>query len=134
MAESDLRRAVISALTHLDAVSVENSAYPGTPDVNYVEGWLELKWDREWPKREETVFRIEHFTPQQRVFLRRRWHRGGNAYLLLQVGREYLLFDGATAQQWVGLVDRATLEKIALKVWHGGMDWLEFPKWLTREI
>lgn len=113
MSEKDMRQRVIKALKPLDAFSVENPCRPGTPDVNYVEGWIELKWLEKWPVREATIVRIEHFTPQQRVFLMRRWRKGGNVYLLLQVKDEWLLFDGDVAAEWVGTVDRSTLQSKA---------------------
>lgn len=125
-----MRQRVVKALRPLDAISVENSAYPGTPDVNYVEGWIELKWVREWPAREGTAVPVKHFTPQQRVWLKRRWYRNGAAWLLLQVGRTWLLFDGATASQIVGLVDKRTLINRARRVWFSGLVDKELEEWL----
>lgn len=120
--EQNQRQVVIKALNRAgrDATSVENPACPGTPDVQFIGGWLELKFLEEWPKREETTVRIEHFTPQQRVWLLRRYmacrERGtdhGIAYLLLYVQetREHLLFDAETAARKVAK-DGATRAKL----------------------
>jgi hypothetical protein len=105
----------------LDAIAVENSAYPGTPDVNFVEGWLELKQLEEWPKRPDTPVTIEHFTAQQRVWLIRRWRKRGNAFLLLRVGQEWFLFDGETAATHVGKVNRIELIRLSLEYWPRGL-------------
>jgi len=115
-----MRSRVVRALRPLDAVAVENPAGPGTPDVNYVEGWLELKWARRWPKR-GGMLEMEHFTPQQRVWLTRRWRAGGNAHLLLQVRREWLLFRGDVAANVVGHADRAMLIAAATAHWQSGL-------------
>lgn len=116
-----MRQRIIAALKTFDAISVENSAYPGTPDVNYVEGWLELKWVRDWPVNGGIVT-IDHFTPQQRVWLLRRQLAGGNVFLLLQVAqRTWMLFDGATAAEYVGRANRETLENVATKIWKEGL-------------
>lgn len=131
MSEKSLRRAVLTALRDLDAVAVENSAYPGTPDVNCIGGWIELKQLSAWPRRGGIVA-IEHFTPQQRVWLARRWRRGGAVYLLLQVGREHLLFDGDVAARYVGRVDEAHLRRAARHVWPGRPDWEVVKRCLTR--
>lgn len=113
-----MRQRVVRALKGLDAWSVENPCRPGTPDVNYIEGWIELKWLAEWPARDSTVVQLPHFTPQQRLHLARRWEMGGNAYLLLQVSQDWLLFDGKEAARIVGRVPRAELEAAALAQWH----------------
>lgn len=125
MSEVDLRRRVVRGLRDLDAVSVENHVFPGTPDVNYIEGWLELKWLRRWPVRPDTPVRLEHFTQEQRVWLRRRVNRGGQVHLLLQVGREYLLLDGLRASVLLGEATREQLVDAAAGHWTNGIDWRE---------
>ena len=118
MSEQHMRQRVVKALKPLDAWSVENPCRPGTPDVNFIEGWCELKHKDNWPVRKTTIIRLPHFTPQQRLHLRRRWHLGGNAYLLLQIAQDWLLFDGKAAAEFVGKVTRAELESVANAVWH----------------
>lgn len=104
--EQQQRQLLVKALNQLklDAVSVENPACPGTPDVNYIGGWVELKYAVDWPARDDTPLRLDHFTPQQRCWLRRRWHFGGNVWLCLQVSktRHWIVFDGETAAKHLG--------------------------------
>ena len=103
----------------LDAMAVENPCNPGTPDVNLVEGWIELKQLPKWPKRGTTTVRIEHFTQVQRMWLARRWDKGGNVYLLLQVRQDWLLFSGEDAADHVGKATEAELGSTALRTWTG---------------
>ncbi|HSX22343.1 MAG TPA: hypothetical protein VLE97_06160 [Gaiellaceae bacterium] len=90
----------------LDPVRVENPIHPGTPDVNLCTGsWIELKCIAAWPARAATAVRIPHYTPQQRVWLYRRWRAApGSTLLLLEVrsDRQWLLFDGDVAAKIVG--------------------------------
>jgi|TARA_Y100000310_G_scaffold160698_2_gene160487 hypothetical protein len=131
MAETDQRSTVVNALKKLHAVAVENPAGPGTPDVNFVEGWMELKWEREWPARESTALAVRHYTPQQRDFAVDRSMRGGLVLLMLQVRREWLLFDGLTACEVVGIETRAGLRQAALRLWDNGLEKEDLLKWLT---
>ena len=117
MTEAYLRRQVINMLRPFDPVAVENGAYPGTPDVNFIGGWVELKKLEAWPKRAETVVGIPHYTSQQRVWLLRRWTKGGLSLLLLQVGKEWLLFDGEFAALHVGRCTKGRLEEEAQYHW-----------------
>lgn len=120
MSEQTMRQRVIKALHGLDPMSVENPVNPGTPDVNYVDGWIELKWLRSWPEPNNPVT-IRHFTRQQRVWLKRRHMRGGRAWLLLQVGHEWLLFDGETAADFVGTVTKSKLLEVCSRRWDDGL-------------
>jgi|GEM_PF-2202952 len=120
MSEYTYRSQVIKALKRMrsDPQAVENSANPGCPDVECLRGWLELKYLPNWPKQMDTVVRIDHYTQQQRNFLRRRWNAGGGAWLLLRVGSrgtiENLLFEAPEAWEWVGRVPRARLVDLAI--------------------
>jgi len=116
MLESDMRQIVVRALKPLDAMSVENPARPGTPDVNYIEGWVELKILEEWPKKPGTPVRVPCFTQQQRVWLKRRLSLGGKAFFLIRVADDLLLFYGDTACDRVGSLNRA--EMIDLSLYH----------------
>ncbi len=120
MSESSMRTTVLEVLRPWDAVAVENSALPGTPDIECMLGWLELKCLDAWPKHKEVgqPVLIPHYTPQQRVWLLRRTRKGGVAVLLLKVGAsEWLLFDGWTAARLVGRVSATRLREEAYRHW-----------------
>ena len=113
-----LRPVLIEA--KLDPVRVENPVHPGTPDVNLCDGhWIELKCIARWPVRASTRVRIPHYTPQQRVWLYRRWKAApGSTLLLLEVraDRQWLLFDGDVAAKVVGRGTAADHRKSARAV------------------
>ena len=115
MSESNMRQHLVRVLkaAGLDPVSVENPAHPGTPDLNYADGWLELKWVRSAPINPETPLLLAHFSPQQRVWLLRRWRAGGNVHLLLCCAGEWMLFDGDVAVEVVGKSTLPELRKVA---------------------
>ena len=98
-----LRPALVAA--KLDPIRVENPIHPGTPDVNVCTGsWIEMKTLEDWPRAGLQV-RIPHFTPQQRVFLLKRWIAApGTTHLVLEIraSKEWLLFDGDVAARVVG--------------------------------
>ena len=122
MAESAMRKKVVRALYQLNAIAVENPALPGTPDVNYIEGWLELKWLRHWPANSATLVCLKHYTPQQRVWHINRRRKGGRSWLLLQCKREWLLFDGGVAALVLNNCTRAQLYRLAVKHWTRGLE------------
>lgn len=99
----ELRPILVAA--KLDPVRVENPIHPGTPDVNLATGaWIELKTIDRW-RRGAGITTIRHFTPQQRVWLYRRWrYTPGSTFLLLEirVNRAWLLYDGDVAAKVVG--------------------------------
>lgn len=121
MKESTLRQTVNKMLRklHQHPISVENSAHSGTPDVNYIEGWIELKVAECWPARKNTPFTLDHFRPEQRIWLRKRWQKGGQVHMLLVVGKDWVLLDGETAADHVGYETEEKLKDLALAVWCG---------------
>ncbi len=125
MSESGMRGNVLKILKPLDGVAVENPTMPGTPDINYVDGFIELKWLRSWPKDPEAVVRIEHYSPQQRLWIRRRHLAGGKVWLLLQCKREWLLFCHPKTME-VGKLTRQQLYAAAHARWEKGLDKKEF--------
>lgn len=130
MNESAMRKHVCSALRKLDACAVENPIRPGTPDINFIGGWVELKWLPKWPVRGGVV-KCSHFTPQQRVWLRRRSKLGGNAWLLLRVESDWLLLEGRVAADLLGHNTRDCLTDAAAMVCNGALDKIELLRILT---
>lgn len=112
-----MKPAVLKAIAALGPVCIENSVGPGTPDVNYVGGWVELKWLRDWPARADTPVRLEHYTQQQKIWGMKRWMYGGASYLLLSCKGEWLVFDGVTAAKHVGQVPYARLRELCIGYW-----------------
>ncbi len=130
MSESSMRQRLVAALRPLDAVPIENRLKAGTPDVNYIGGWMELKWLRSWPVRDGVVL-LPHFTIGQRLWLRRRGARGGVAMLVLQVGKQWLFFDWKYAYDYVGKsASRLGLEGNAMKHFPNGLKNKELVAWL----
>jgi hypothetical protein len=105
-----------------DPVRVENGVDQGCPDNNTIHGWFEFKYVPVWPKRGGPL-RIPHFTAQQRVWLRRRWRahggEGHGAWMILQVAKDVMVFDGETAAKVVGFLNRTELFEAALGYWEG---------------
>lgn len=122
MAESAMRKKVVKALAPLNAIAVENPCLPGTPDVNFIEGWIELKWLRSWPKKEETIVKLDHYSQQQKVWAFRRRRAGGSCWFMLQCGREWLIMDGAVAALWVNKCTKAELIAKSVVYFKSGLD------------
>jgi hypothetical protein len=112
-----MRSRVTHALKPLDAMAVENSVQPGTPDVNYIGGWIELKSLDAWPKKDNTPVVIGHFNTFQRLWLHRRCKKGGKAWLVLRVGNEWLVLDGVRAAAMVGTATKAELIAASAYYW-----------------
>ncbi len=129
MSESSMRQRLVAALKPLDAVPIENSLRAGTPDVNYIGGWMELKWLRSWPVR-GGIISLPHYTNGQRLWLRRRGKRGGVALLVLQVGKQWLFFDWEYAW-YIGRTEtRIDLYENAVKHFPYGLKNKELVAWL----
>ena len=74
---------------------IENPFYKGIPDVNYlmngVEGWIELKYVKSFPKKELTPVSIPHYTKEQKMWHKVRYDAGGNTAIILQVDKYYFI-------------------------------------------
>jgi Mesyanzhinovviridae DNA helicase len=125
-----MRTKVLRALRPLDAVAVENAVGPGTPDVEYIGGWLELKYLERWPVRGGPV-RVD-FPWEQRLWHLRRRRRGGATWLLLRCKSEWLLFDGAVAALYLGVKTLGELLEITDMSWMDGLDEEGLVAWLRR--
>ena len=116
------RKDVVLALRKLHAFAVENPVHPGTPDVVYIGGWIEMKKLDAWPVRPTTKVRLDHYTIQQRAWARMHHHRGGISYWLLRVQKEWLLLHGAIAAEVVGTLTREQLIDRAILYMSNGLD------------
>ncbi len=100
----------------------------GVPDISYCifngasKGWIELKYVEAPPKRASTIFRIDHFTREQKAWLRGRGESGDNCWVFLQMGREYYLFDWASAQL-INTLPWFETREYACRGWYDGMNW-----------
>lgn len=102
MAERDLNDRLRAALAGWDPVRVENAVGVGTPDINYVSGWIESKQLPEWPKRPETPVRVEHYVPAQRGWHVKRTSAGGRVHVVIEVADTVMVFDARLAAQFLG--------------------------------
>lgn len=123
MAEAAMRQRIVKELKILHAISVENPINPGTPDINYADGFIECKWLRHWPKREGTIVKLLcDLSKEQRLWINLREKAGGIVWVMLQCRREWLLFHGETAAKHIGKATRAELYELAYQVWTDGLN------------
>lgn len=111
-----MRSQLIKLLKPIHAVPVENAAEEGTPDVNTVYGWLELKLLDRWPVRGGAVG-AKLLRPAQRTWLRTRCAHAGSAWVLLRVANEHLLLWGAWAAEHLGRTNKEQLVEAAVAYW-----------------
>lgn len=125
--ESNMRGRIVQVLAGLHPVAIESGyVNPGTPDVNFIGGWIELKCVMSWPARPSTPLRVPHFTNEQRIWLRKRCRAGGGAWVLLRVGKghkaDWIILRGDVAADHLGHCTRAELETHALRWWTPHLD------------
>jgi hypothetical protein len=108
-----LRPRVVKLLHDRHARPVENPADPGTPDVCYVEGWIELKHSKSFTSH------LEHYTTQQRIWHARQRMAGGTCWFWWQIGNTHVILDAAVAAYSIDRVDYEGLLIIAEAVVEG---------------
>lgn len=101
-----LRPKVVAAFKDLHMLPVENDVGPGTPDLNYVGGWIELKHSK-------TFVKLDHYTPQQRIWAMKRRMAGGTVWFWWQIGNKHLIMDAVYALQFVNVLPLEELETYA---------------------
>lgn len=118
-----MRKQLVKLLRPLGAFAVENGgAHPGTPDIAYRSGWIECKATEQWPAGADTPVRLDHdLTKQQRIWQIKWACVNGRAFVMLNIAREWLLFNGIVAATILGGKDGGTRQELydnALKVWN----------------
>ena len=100
-----------------DAHRHEDKLSLGVPDVSYglrgINGWIELKWHPA-VNDEDKPIRFPHFSMDQKMWLLMRGKKGGNCYVMIQVGKRFFLFDYESLGEigflsFTGLLDRSIL-------------------------
>lgn len=103
---------------------VENIAGSGTPDLSWGwdcgEGHIELKHRYDVPVGELTPVTLPTITAHQRLWWRQRWEAGANAFVLLRLANEFLLFPGLWAAHNLGNTHYQGLLAHAAGVWQRG--------------
>lgn len=128
MSESSLKSTLFEKIKKLWVPTrIESMCSPGFPDVFYTNsvhkrmGLLELKFCPRWPARSQTPVDLRHFSIQQRLFFARNNPAGCRGFFLLQVGKDYLLFDGHEVGK-AELPTKDQLFSIAIKTWKNKMN------------
>lgn len=116
-----------------DATRHEDRLNEGVPDVSFgskdKQGWIELKALHDWPKKENTIVKIDHYTPQQKIWLLKRGRVGGCCWLLLKVKYDWLLFDYKNAQL-VGKSNKQQLFTLSIFHWSDRLNIFERRKFI----
>ncbi len=113
----------------------EDGICGGIPDVSYSingqSGWLELKVIPKWPKHSNTVIKIPHFKPSQRVWL---FNRGcyGQTWLFIRAEKEYMLFDGRDVAEIGKSLNKEELLKKSTVSWEKSVCVKELEELLSR--
>ena len=128
--ESQMWRTLRPAMLSLDPVRIECKVDEGVPDVNYLTGWLELKYADCPATDPQYIPRLPHFTPEQRRWLSRRWKAGGLVWLMLRTEGEWLLFDGYSAAI-LGSAPLYALRMRAAARWEDTPESQELCSWLS---
>ena len=103
MKESDLWKYIRQGMLGKWHVSrIESSAGNGVPDVSFgipgVNGWIELKYIKEWPKRPTTKVKLP-LRPEQKHWIKNRGQLSGNVWVLVRISDDFFLLYWNTAVQ-----------------------------------
>lgn len=100
---------------------IECISKSGIPDLLYagnkIFGWIEVKYLKQWPVREDTVVKFKHFTKEQRQWIYLRGQVTGCTFVLIGIGEDFLLFDHKKVFS-IGSCTREDLTSLAKHYWH----------------
>lgn len=130
---NNCRARLVRELKCLSAMPVENRVRPGTPDINYVGGWIECKYMKVWPKgADKNPVRFPHPLLQtQKVWIRKRRMATPEStiFVCALVATEWFFWDGLFAVDHFEKMTRPEMKENALFYMKGFnrerlVDWL----------
>lgn len=137
--ENRLKKYLIKIMgTRWDIQSHEDRYSLGIPDLSYgakgVNGWIELKQVKDWPMKPDTPVDLNHFTPLQVNWLRRRGKKGSRCYVLIKISNEYFVFSFLSAMSLRAGMTRKEFYEDCILSWDGLIYPDELLEVLTNEI
>lgn len=82
------------------ATRIESSSGNGVPDVSFgipgTNGWMELKYIKEWPVRDTTKVKLP-LRPEQKHWIKVRGCLSGNVWVLIRIENNFFLLDWGQA-------------------------------------
>jgi hypothetical protein len=118
----NLRQRGVLIQRHEDMYSV------GIPDMSYDipgaegSGWIEIKRVKEWPKRDATTLKIQHYTPAQKAWIYQHGCVNNRTFLFVQVEKDHFIFDHIWALK-VGNLTQAQMFQAATESWQGTINY-----------
>lgn len=128
--ENNLKKYLIRIMgTRWDVQSHEDRFSLGIPDLSYadrgVNGWIELKHVKEWPKRASTTVKWKRYTPEQVNWLNKRGKKGGSCWILVQVGTEHFVFPFYEGRKLRAGMTEDEFHERCVQYWEEGIEPLE---------
>jgi len=125
--ENSLKKYLVKTMgTRWDVQSHEDSLSMGIPDLSYgsggVNGWIELKRAREYPKKNSTPIKFKHFTASQVNWLSKRGKAGGFCWIFIQVSTEYYLFPFSKGRALRAGMTKEEFREQCFQYWTGNVD------------
>lgn len=99
--------------TKWHATRIESSAGNGVPDVSFAipgrwNSWVELKYVREWPKKDATKVKLP-LRPEQKLWIKNRGSVAGDVWVMVRIADAFFLLtweqaveatSGWTQKEW----------------------------------
>jgi hypothetical protein len=130
MRESDLWKYVKQGMMGKWHVTrIESSAGNGVPDVSFglkdKQGWVELKYIPEWPKRSTTKVKLP-LRPEQKHWINARGSLSGHVWVLCRIQDDFYLLDHLAANLLVAGSTKEYWDEYCTAHWVKRIDFDEF--------